>query len=338
MKQQITDIRYSHGFVMMIVVSNLTKRFGSVNVVNDISFSVQSGEVAGLIGPNGAGKTTIMRILAGYLPATRGRVLIDGLDVCDSSLEVRRRIGYLPENPALYSDMRVNEFLVFRASLKGIPRSECRERVEEVKILCSIKEVESRLIGQLSRGFCQRVGLADALVHDPRLLILDEPTIGLDPAESLSIRRLISSLGSRYTVLLSTHTLSEAETTCRRILVLNGGKIVAADYLESLTGFFSGAVRVRAEIFGPWHEVTRDLSSLAGISKVSYHSRGEHDVPADATAIWGRYTVECEKDIDVRAMIYDMATRRGWGLRELGMERRRLEDVFLEMTREGNRS
>src|SRR5437899_5723108 len=235
----------------MIEVVNLTKRFAGRTAVADISFSVARGEIVGLLGPNGAGKSTTMRILACYLPATSGTVRISGLDVFHDSDEVRRRIGYMPENNPLHMDMRVREYLKFRARLKGLSRKRSRERVDVVTEQCGLKEVSRRIIGHLSKGYRQRVGLADALVHDPELIILDEPTIGLDPNQIRSVRQLIKNLAQAHTVLISTHILPEAEMTCNRMVIMYEGKILAAGTAEELQRLMSGNTQVIAEIAAP---------------------------------------------------------------------------------------
>src|SRR5579864_8213128 len=217
----------------MIEVENLTKRYAGHTAVSSISFSVNRGEIVGLLGPNGAGKSTTMRVLSGYMPATSGTVRVAGLDVFHDSDEVRRRIGYMPENNPLYPEMRVREYLKFRARLKGLGWTRSRERVKTVMDQCGLKDVARRVIGQLSKGYKQRVGLADALVHEPELIILDEPTIGLDPHQIRSVRTLIKSLATTHTVLISTHILPEVEMTCNRVLIMFAGKILAADTPEN---------------------------------------------------------------------------------------------------------
>lgn len=322
----------------MIIISNLTKRFASGIVVDDVSFSVQSGEVVCLVGPNGAGKTTIMRILAGYVPATSGTATIDGLDVCDYSLECRRRIGYLPENLGLYPDMRVDEFLGFRAALKGVGRSERRSRVEEVKALCGLKEYGRGIICRLSRGGRQMVGMADAMIHDPRLLILDEPTIGLDPNEARNIRKLIAGLGNRYTVLMSTHFLDEAEETGRRVIVLNRGRILADDAPERLVQNNREPARACAEIHGPPGGIARVLERLHGVSGVAFRLCGGQGAATESENAWHRYTIEYRGESDIRANIFEVSVREKWKLRELSLEKRSLKDVFSEMTSGVNQS
>src|SRR5213080_4752866 len=235
----------------MIEVANLTKRYAGKTALADISFTVARGEIVGLLGPNGAGKSTTMRILSCYLPATSGTVRVAGLDVFRQSDEVRRRIGYMPEINPLHYDLRVREYLKFRARLKGLSRKRSRERVDVVTEQCGLTDVSKRIIGHLSKGYRQRVGLADALVHDPELIILDEPTIGLDPNQIRSVRQLIKNLAHAHTVLISTHILPEAEMTCNRMVIVYEGKILAADTPENLQRLMSSKSQVVAEIAAP---------------------------------------------------------------------------------------
>jgi ABC-2 type transport system ATP-binding protein len=308
----------------MIEVSNLTKRFAARVAVDDISFQVRRGEIVGFLGPNGAGKTTTMRMLTGYLPASGGNIRIAGRDVLKESLEVRRRIGYLPEHCPLYPEMRVDEYLRFRAKLKGVLRRDRKKRVEEVKALCGVREVGTRIIGQLSKGYRQRVGMAEALVHDPELLILDEPTIGLDPNQIRQVRGLIRDLASRHTILLSTHILPEVDMTCQRVLIIHNGRIVASDTPENLRRRTQAAERVVAEIRGPVHEIVAALEALPSVQRVTVD---------EAEADWPVFGVECGPDADPGAEIFDSVVRRGWRLRELRRERSTLEDTFVALTR-----
>src|SRR6266481_3300685 len=252
---------------LMIEVANLTKRYAGVTAVSNLSFSVARGEIVGLLGPNGAGKSTTMRILACYLPATSGTVRVAGLDVFRQSDEVRRRIGYMPENNPLHYDLRVREYLKFRARLKGLSRRHSRERVDVVMEQCGLTDVSRRIIGHLSKGFRQRVGLADALVHEPELIILDEPTIGLDPNQIRAVRQLIKSLAQAHTVLISTHILPEAEMTCNRMLILYEGKILAADTPENLQRLMSSKSQVIAEIAGPEEALQECLAQIPEIEQ-----------------------------------------------------------------------
>src|ERR1700759_3056374 len=234
----------------MIKVENLTKRYAGHTAINNISFEVEKGEIVGFLGPNGAGKTTTMRILSSFMPATSGRASIAGFDVFSQSLQARSHLGYMPENVPLYNDMRVTEYLNYRAALKDVPHRRIAERVGDVKELCGLKEVENKVIGTLSKGYRQRVGLADALVHEPDLLILDEPTSGLDPNQIRQARDLIKNLGKQHTILLSTHILPEVEMTCSRVIIINRGRIEACDTPENLLGRIrtAGGVFVEAKV------------------------------------------------------------------------------------------
>jgi ABC-2 type transport system ATP-binding protein len=291
--------------------------------VDDVSFEVGRGEIVGFLGPNGAGKTTTMRILACYLPATGGAVSVAGYDVFKDSIEVRGRIGYMPENVPLYPELRVDEYLNYRARLKGVPSEKRKKRVGEVKDLCGLKEVGRRIVGQLSKGFRQRVGLAESMVHDPDLLILDEPTIGLDPNQIRQVRELIKSLASRHTILISTHILPEVEMTCQRVLIIHRGRIVASDTPEQLRRMMLGGARIVAEIRGPRNDILQQLQSLSGAQRVTASDAGE----------WGCFTLECAKETDLRPDIFDISAARGWTLRELRMEKKSLEDIFVSLTR-----
>src|SRR5436309_2753845 len=252
---------------LMIEVGNLTKRYAGRTAVSNISFTVGRGEIVGLLGPNGAGKSTTMRILSCYLPATSGTVRVAGLDVFRESEEVRRRIGYMPENNPLHHEMRVREYLRFRARLKGLGGRRSRERVDVVMEQCGLTEVGRRIIGQLSKGYRQRVGLADALVHEPELIILDEPTIGLDPHQIRTVRQLIKGLANAHTVLISTHILPEAEMTCHRVVIMYEGKILAADTPENLQRLMSSNNQVIAEIEAPAGELQECWSQMPEIEQ-----------------------------------------------------------------------
>jgi ABC-2 type transport system ATP-binding protein len=312
----------SHG--LMIEVANLTKRYAGHTALSSISFSVNRGEIVGLLGPNGAGKTTTMRILAGYLPATSGTVRVSGLDVFHNSDEVRRRIGYMPENNPLHVDMRVREYLKFRARLKGLSRRQCRERVDVVMEQCSLTDVSKRIIGQLSKGFKQRVGLADALVHEPELIILDEPTIGLDPNQIRAVRQLIKSLSESHTVLLSTHILPEAEMTCNRMVIMYEGKILAADTPQNLQSLMSSHSRVLAEIEAPEEDLRECWAQMPEIEQA--------DVSAAEGAFF-RCSLTPRNGLDLRPVIFDLVRQRGWALRELTRNQHSLEDIYVQVTR-----
>ena len=309
----------------MIKVSNLTKCFGGVTAVDNISFEVGKGEIVGLLGPNGAGKTTTMRILSCFLPATGGEVTIAGMDVFTESREVRRKIGYLPENAPLYHDMRVNEYLTYRARLKGLRGKKLRSKLDEVTMQCELQDVWLRIIGQLSRGYMKRISLADSLVNDPDLLILDEPTIGLDPAQIRNIRSLIKRFAQKHTVVLSSHILPEVEMICERVLIINKGKIVASDTPANLVGLIKGNPRIAAEIYGPINDITLKIKAIPEVINVSSEPAGD----------WNKFSCECENGSDIRQQLFKMVTDNNWIMRELTSEKRKLEDFFMEITSEG---
>jgi ABC-2 type transport system ATP-binding protein len=307
----------------MIKVEHLTKRYAGFTAINDLSFEVEKGEIVGFLGPNGAGKSTTMRILSSYMPATSGRASIAGFDVFTESMQARRHLGYMPENVPLYTDMRVDEYLRYRAALKDITGARARERIGDVKELCSLKEVEGRIIGTLSKGYRQRVGLADALLHSPDLLILDEPTIGLDPNQIRQVRDLIHTLGKHHTILLSTHILPEVEMTCSRVVIINKGKIEAADTPENLIHAMRAAGGVRLEAKPGADDAAALLGRIAGIKEVQAEPEGDG---------WNLYTLRTDSQSDPREEIWRLATDRRWTVRELSRRRPTLEDVFVEMT------
>jgi ABC-2 type transport system ATP-binding protein len=309
---------------LMIEVANLTKRYAGRTAVSNISFTVGRGEIVGLLGPNGAGKSTTMRILACYLPATSGTVRVGGLDVFRHSEEVRRRIGYMPENNPLHFDMRVREYLKFRARLKGLGRRQSRQRVDLVLEQCSLTDVSHRIVGQLSKGYRQRVGLADALVHEPELIILDEPTIGLDPNQIRAVRQLIKGLGKRHTVLISTHILPEAEMTCNRMVIMHQGRILAADTPENLQQFMTGKSQVLAEIAAPIEELQACWAEIPEIER--------YDVSASQGEYF-RCALTPRNGLDLRPLVFALVRKRGWTLRELTRNRHSLEDIYVQLTR-----
>ncbi len=308
----------------MIEVVNLTKRYAGKTALADISFSVARGEIVGLLGPNGAGKSTTMRILSCFLPGTSGTVRIAGLDVFRESEEVRRRVGYMPENNPLHQEMRVREYLKFRARLKGLGRKRSRERVDTVMEQCSLTDVARRIIGHLSKGYRQRVGLADALVHEPELLILDEPTIGLDPHQIRAVRQLIKSLANSHTVFISTHILPEAEMTCNRVLIMYEGRILAADTPENLQKFMASDGQIIAEIAAPPAELHACWAQMPEIEQYNVSpAEGEYQ----------RCALTPRGGVDLRPHIFMMVREHGWYLRELTRSRHSLEDIYVRITR-----
>ncbi|HEY6071624.1 MAG TPA: ATP-binding cassette domain-containing protein [Chthoniobacterales bacterium] len=306
----------------MIKVENLTKRYAGHTAIRDLSFEVGQGEIMGFLGPNGAGKTTTMRILAGFMPATSGRASIAGFDVFDQSLQARARLGYMPESVPLYNDMRVTEYLDYRAALKGVPHRRVAERVGDVKELCGLREVERKLIGALSKGYRQRVGLADALISEPDLLILDEPTIGLDPNQIRQVRELIKNLGKQHTILLSTHILPEVEMTCSRVIIIHKGRIEACDTPENLLSQIRQAGGVVVEAKTGNDDGAEELKKISGV----------REVKMDDEDGWQTFSLRVESGRDVREEIFKLAAARHWTLRELSQRRATLEDVFVEIT------
>lgn len=307
----------------MINVEQLTKRYGATIAVDAISFEVSQGEIVGFLGPNGAGKTTTMRMLAGYLPPTSGRAEIAGYDIFRESLRSREHIGYLPENVPLYPDMRVHEFLRYRAALKGVPGRRMNERIGDVLELCGLLEVEKKIIGQLSKGYRQRVGLADAMVHEPDLLILDEPTIGLDPNQIRLVRDLIRNLKRHHTILLSTHILSEVEMLCSRVIIINKGRIEALDTPENLRARLGQSRHIVLDVrVADSRAAAAELRKIHGIQSVSIRTDGA----------WTIFTILATSGVDPREAIYEHAVARRWPLRELSRSTVSLEQVFAEVT------
>jgi ABC-2 type transport system ATP-binding protein len=307
----------------MIKVQNLTKNFSGYTAVDDISFEVERGEIIGFLGPNGAGKTTTMRMLTGFLHPTRGSVHIAGCDVMVNPLEARRHIGYMPESCPLYTEMRVDEYLKFRAQIKEVPRRQIKGRIGVVKDQCGLSLVGRRIIGQLSKGYRQRVGLADSLLNEPDLLILDEPTAGLDPNQIREVRELIGRLAERHTLLLSTHILPEVEMACKRVLIIDKGKIVASDSPKSLQKRLLGNAIVSADILGDPTLITSCLKAIDGVDTVKSEPLEDK---------WNRFLIDSASP-EIRTRIFDCAVTNGWKLRELHMESRSLEDIFVAITR-----
>jgi ABC-2 type transport system ATP-binding protein len=303
----------------VIEVEGLTKRFVDKDVVDNVSFFVPEGEVLGFLGPNGAGKTTTMRMITGYLTATSGRVRVGGLEVERDPLAVRARIGYMPENVALYPEMRVEEYLRYRAAVEGVPRAEIRERVDSVSARCMVGDVRRQLVGTLSKGYRQRVGLAGALIHRPPVLILDEPTVGLDPRQIVKIRELITELGRDHTVILSTHILPEVEQVCRRVLIIDDGKIVADGTPDHLRSGLAGNAELKVQLEAPEAEARLSLETLRGASDVRSEGNGHYLVAVDGGA-------------DLRREVFTLAVAKGWVLLELTQTMPSLEDIFLRLT------
>ncbi len=310
----------------MIEVQDLTKVYGTAPAVDHISFTVNKGEILGFLGPNGAGKTTTMRILTGYMPATSGTARIAGFDVFQNSLDVRRHIGYLPENPPLYPDMTVDAYLEFVLRIKNVAAEKRAARIDEALAKTNLTEKRTELIKRLSRGYKQRVGLAQALVHDPDVIILDEPTVGLDPKQIIEVRHLIKSLAGSHTIILSTHILPEVSMTCDRVVIINKGKIAAVDTPQNLTTQLKGGQKVRVEVQAPEKPLQELLAKVPGVSSVKAESAGSN---GRVTA-----TVEVASGQDVRSQLAAKIVQSGWPLYELRGVSASLEDIFLELTTE----
>jgi ABC-2 type transport system ATP-binding protein len=309
----------------VIEVQHLTKRYGPVTAVEDVSFRVERGEIFGFLGPNGAGKTTTMRILTGFMPATDGKVVVAGFDVFDQPLEAKRRTGYLPETPPLYPDMTVAEYLSFVAKIKGVPSAERRQRRQAIMDRTRVSDMASRQCSKLSKGYKQRVGLAQALIHNPDVLILDEPTAGLDPKQIIETRQLIKELAGDHTIILSTHILPEVSQTCQRVGIINKGKIVAVDTPANLIARLRGSETMYVQIEAPGADAAGALGRVAGVTRV---------VEVDRRAAVVGYEVEAERDRDIRRDLARAVVTSGWGLLELRPMRLSLEEVFLSLTTE----
>ena len=302
----------------MIEAQSLVRRYGDFTAVDGISFAVGEGEIVGMLGPNGAGKTTTIRMITGFLPPTAGKVTVAGKDLFESPREARRQVGYLPETVALYNEMRVEEYLAYRARLEGLSRAEAREAIGNAVERCLLTDVRSQILGTLSKGFRQRVGLATAILHRPKVLVLDEPTVGLDPKQIIAIRELIRELGRERTLLLSTHILPEVELLCHRVMIIDKGRIVAEGTPESLRESWVGNPGLRVTLKGAPAEAAEALGQIEGVMGVRNLGDG--------------LVVEHKAGTDVREEVFRAAVERGWVLLELARERATLEDVFVRLT------
>ena len=307
----------------MIEVQHLTKRYGRVTAVEDVSFKVERGEILGFLGPNGAGKTTTMRVLTGFMPATEGRAIVAGFDVFDQPIEAKRRTGYLPETPPLYPDMSVVEYLSFVAKIKGVPPADRRQRIKAVMERTRVSDVANRLCSKLSKGYRQRVGLAQAIIHNPDVLILDEPTAGLDPKQIIETRELIKELAGDHTIILSTHILPEVSQTCQRVVIINKGHVVAVDTPDNLTSRLQGTVTLYVQVDAEGADALPVLRAIPGVTRV---------VESDRRAMLAGYEVESVHGQDVRRDLARAVVTSGWGLLELRPMRMSLEDIFLSLT------
>ena len=309
----------------MIEVKNLSKKFGSVKVLDDISFSVKQGEILGFLGPNGAGKSTTMKIITSFWAGSEGKVIIDGLDVAKDSLETRKKIGYLPENVPLYDEMRVFEYLKFIAEIRGIDKSEHKNAISKASEACGLSKVLRKPIDELSKGYRQRVGLAQAIIHEPDILILDEPTTGLDPNQIAEIRDLIRKIGKEKTVIFSTHILSEVSATCDRIIIINDGKIVGEGRPDELTEKSTHRELIYLKIKADKEAALKRLKGLENIEKVEVKDK-------ESSNIYG-FNIEPKKGVDIREYLSIAVTAQGWPILEYSRKKTSLEDVFRELTK-----
>ncbi|MGH9203200.1 MAG: ABC transporter ATP-binding protein, partial [Vicinamibacterales bacterium] len=307
----------------MIEVTHLSRHYGPVIAVDDVSFRADSGEILGFLGPNGAGKTTTMRIITGYIPATAGKAVVAGFDVFDQPIEAKRRTGYLPETPPLYPDMTVREYLLFVAKIKGVPRKDIASRVDAVMKRTWVGDMVDRQCGKLSKGYRQRVGLAQAIIHNPDVLVLDEPTAGLDPKQIIETRQLIRELAGSHTIVLSTHILPEVSQTCSKVVIINKGKVVAIDTPDALTERLRGTVTMLVEAEGNVEDISRTLQNVQGVVRVNIAESGDRS---------SRFEVDSEKGADLRRALASAVVGAGFGLLELRPMRMSLEDIFLSLT------
>jgi ABC-2 type transport system ATP-binding protein len=332
----------------MIETQKLTKYYGDRAAVREMTFEVDKGEIVGLLGPNGAGKTTTMRMLTGYLPASSGKAIVAGYDVADKPMEVRKRLGYLPETVPLYTDMPVRAYLDFLAKIRGVPGKGRRRRVEEVMELCQVADVADKVIGKLSRGYRQRVGLAQAIVHNPQVLILDEPTVGLDPRQIIEIRRVIRDLAGNHSMILSTHIMQEVSALCDRVIIVNRGRVLVEDTLANLERQETKGERLQVEVRGPLEEIRQMFGTMSVIKEVTTPTattatvtmEGEVAVESEATpAEKGPgdvhvFDLQVEEGHDVRESLASMIIGRGWGLLELKTVSPNLEEIFVRLITE----
>lgn len=308
----------------MIEIQNLTKEYGRIKAVDDISFNVGKGEILGFLGPNGAGKSTTMNILTGYISSTSGVVKVAGVDILENPVDVKKHIGYLPEQPPLYLDMTVNEYLDFCADLKAVALKKWKSQKKDIMELVKITHVSHRLIKNLSKGYKQRVGLAQALVGSPEVLVLDEPTVGLDPKQIIEIRNLIKALGKNHTVILSSHILPEVSAVCDRVVIINKGKIAAIDTPENLSKTLTDFSKFTITVSGPENKVKDIISHIYGVKYLETGTRIKDDEYS--------YIVEADKDVDVRKPLFNQLAQHNYPILELKSLNLSLEDIFLQLT------
>lgn len=307
----------------MIEINKLTKRYGQIEAVKNISFAVHEGEILGFLGPNGAGKSTTMNIITGYLPATEGSVKVAGFDILEEPEEVKKRIGFMPEQPPVFKDMTVWEYLRFVSDLKYVPKNKQKSQLDDIMELCGITDHRNSLINNLSKGYKQRVGLAQSLIGNPQVLILDEPTVGLDPRQIIEIRNLIKSLGKNHTIILSSHILPEVQAICERVVIINKGEIAAIDTPENLSKGLNRAAKLTATIAGPQNQVSKLINDIYGVKYSDVLSKPGKDTVT--------YVIEADKDIDIRRPLFFAMAKAGYPIIELKSMDMTLEDIFLKV-------
>ena len=310
----------------MIEVKEVTKYFGSFPAITDISFTVERGEIVGFLGPNGAGKSTTMKVITGFLPPSKGTATVAGYDIVSESLDARRHIGYLPETVPLYTEMTVREYLGYMGKIRGMSSDRIRSRTDDVIEICHLEDYYSSIIGKLSKGFRQRVGVAQAIIHEPDVLVLDEPTIGIDPIQVVETRQLIKDLGGEHTLIVSTHILPEVSQICERVIVIHEGQIVAIDEPQNLARTLVGSERVDLQVKGPQQEVLKELAGVDGVRDVSRINIERGEIP--------QYRVESELGEEIRASLAKAVVDAGWELHRLNAVVMSLEEIFLRLTTE----
>ncbi|MBD3359974.1 MAG: ATP-binding cassette domain-containing protein [Candidatus Buchananbacteria bacterium] len=308
----------------MIQVENLTKKFEGFTAIDNISFEIKPGEIIGLLGPNGAGKTTTLRILTSYFNPSLGKIKYDELDIIDNTIKIQQKIGYLPENNPLYEEMKVKEYLNYAGQMHDIPKTELKEKVNKATEICDLKSKQNQVIGKLSKGFKQRVGLAQALIHDPEILILDEPTEGLDPNQRIEIRDLIKKIGQAKTVILSSHVLSEVEATCDRVLIINQGKIIASGTPDELKKQATSQTKIFIKIEGPLEKINETLKKTEGVERI---------ISAKKEANLVDIVLETDSTLDLRKKLVHLIINNGWELYEISRQEKSLEDIFVNLTK-----
>ena len=308
----------------MIELKGVTKYFGDFPAITDISFKVEKGERVGFLGPNGAGKSTTMKIITGFMPPSSGDVAVAGYDIVSQSLEARRHIGYMPETVPLYTDMVVDDYLRFMGTIRGMSRKDIRRRTDEVIGICGLKDYRSSIIGKLSKGYRQRLGVAQSILHEPDVLIMDEPTIGIDPIQVVETRELIKSLGGDHTLMVSTHILPEVTTICERVIIIHEGQIVAVDTPDNLAIRLRGGERIELDVMGPRREVTRAMQSVEGVQDVARISGDQSGLST--------YVADTDPEADVAARLASAVVGGGWELRRLESVTMTLEEIFLKLT------